>query len=802
MKKLFLSAAVMLSTFSMLIASPSGPAFKTRQFDPNLKTITSDAPEDVTVRKLAPGVTLSVVNGKKNLSILGENSYSTLDVPQAKVQAKASEPKGYVLYESFEGWNGNASWKPSGWSIESKGSAGKSEKWFIAEQGSLNPNSPDGNYFLSITEGYNQDEWYISPYVVPEEGMELTYWLYLDPLFLFVVDSKHVDFITKQWIGSPEIAATLQILAQVEGEEDWVLLRDYVDDYKGWTFQDLYNAHLKNSSSLSKNLIDISDYYGKKMRIAFRYVGSDGGELFIDAIGIGYPTLDNISYDVPACTQYWGFIRSPFAVAFDEPVAIYPAYVPVTWNNSNVEEGIDYTWSCYSEGSEDAITSDDSESFTITYKPEYNAEELPGYSFYSSPVLHADAGEKRIPADYQAPFSILQAGGKPMGMDFEDEEGIYPLDVIPFNAHHLDFDGIIINESNLFGNLGGGSIPVFGYDGANTDQYWLKYQLNGEEQKDGDYVHLIGIGNIVKPVAGAPMVLNGANLLGLGQMGGDVQLTVTVRSIINGKENNFDYTTMDVVASKTITGADVIRQDPSKSLLCIPFDFDEPVILKTSDKDGEIGAYFVSIEGFRSEDVYYFVPWQNKLPDPSGVCLGYTIKHIDLTSHTDGKPYYEIAPMKYMENGHRISLSGAFMIGLLAEYPWLATECETISLPADGSVVEVALDSYYAAAGLTVEAPAGVKTSITGQYDKCVLKASLDTKANAVTGNVVVKGLGVELSIPVSTGAAGINDIISDDAEIKTVYDLTGRRVEAADATPGVYVVKYDNGTTRKLVVK
>ncbi|MDE5594110.1 MAG: hypothetical protein K2I89_00855, partial [Muribaculaceae bacterium] len=136
------------------------------------------------------------------------------------------------------------------------------------------------------------------------------------------------------------------------------------------------------------------------------------------------------------------------------------------------------------------------------------------------------------------------------------------------------------------------------------------------------------------------------------------------------------------------------------------------------------------------------------------------------------------------------------------EYPWLATECETISLPADGSVVEVALDSYYAAADLTVEAPAGVKTSITGQYDKCVLKASLDTKANAVTGNVVVKGLGVELSIPVSTGAAGINDIISDDAEIKTVYDLTGRRVEAADATPGVYVVKYDNGTTRKLVVK
>lgn len=812
MKRLLLSAAVMVSAFSMVIAAPVGETFKAKKIEPKFKTITADAPENVSVRQLAPGVTITSINGRKTLNILGERQSNTLELKSRKIQAKATLPKGYVLYESFEDWNGKTtSWKPTGWSVESKGTASKDEKWTMAKAEFPNPDCPDGNYFLSITEGTNQDEWFISPFVVPTEGMELSYWVYLNPLFLFIVDKDHVDFSKNEWIGNPEVAATLQIWAQVEGEKDWVMLRDYAEEYKGWTYADLVNAR-KEITELSRNKIEINDYYGKKMRIAFRYVGTDGGEIFLDAIAIGYPTIDDVAYGVPESTLYWGFIGSPYPYGPAEAIAIYPAYTPITWKNKNVDADVNYTWTSYympaedTAQGEDVVTSDDPDEFTVIYKPQADSQ-IPGCSLYSSPQLHADGGQYYIPADYQASFSIIQAGGRPADLKAEDDV-IYPLDLLPFNAQQLDIDGVMINENKLFGNFGGAAIPVFGYDGAtsnlgnNTDQYWLKYQLNGEPQKEGDFVHLIGIGNLLMLQNDAPMVLHGANVYGFGQIWGDAQITMSVRAIVNGKADNFDYKTMAVIASKTITGGDILRQDSSKSALCLPFTFDEPVVLRTSDKDGEVGAYFITLEGFHTEQVSYFMPWQNELPMTDRLCLGYAIKHIDLTSHIGGEPYYEITPMDYMDNGRRISFDGAFAFGLIAEYPWLATDCEEINLPVDGSALEIALESYYDGSELTVEAPAGVKAAVSGQYDQCVLKVSLDSKANAVTGNIVVKGEGVELTIPVTSGAASIDDVITAGAEIKAVYDLTGRKVEPSEATPGVYVVKYADGATRKLVVK
>ena len=38
------------------------------------------------------------------------------------------------------------------------------------------------------------------------------------------------------------------------------------------------------------------------------------------------------------------------------------------------------------------------------------------------------------------------------------------------------------------------------------------------------------------------------------------------------------------------------------------------------------------------------------------------------------------------------------------------------------------------------------------------------------------------------TGATGISEMKGENAEVKVIYDLTGRRVEAI-TTPGIYIV-------------
>ncbi len=54
----------------------------------------------------------------------------------------------------------------------------------------------------------------------------------------------------------------------------------------------------------------MTQFAGKKTKFAFRYVGSDGNTMFIDAIGVGYPELEDISYTNPFETLYWGFDRT------------------------------------------------------------------------------------------------------------------------------------------------------------------------------------------------------------------------------------------------------------------------------------------------------------------------------------------------------------------------------------------------------------------------------------------------------------------------------------------------------------
>lgn len=794
MKGLLLSAGVLISGISMTVAAsvPQGESLQSA-YPVSISKVTNNPVAAKDLKRLAPGVTVTTAHGRKQLHMLDESLYgvNSLDL-RARVAAKAGEPDGYVLFESFEDWDGaDVNWTPDGWSVEMKGTVDKDESWNPSGAHDWDPNVPDGDTYFKIS--YNtsgtQDEWLVSPYVEVGDNMELSYWLYLEPIWLYVLDEDHVDWDTGTFIGDHEVAATLQIWAQAEGEE-WVMLRDYADEYDQYSYLEL--AYM-TPTGLEKNVVSLNEFYGKKTRVGFRYVGSDGNITYIDAVGIGYPTIDEVMYLNPSDMQYWGLTRSCDMIALQTPIAIYPANYPITWTNENMQPNIRYKWTYTDPDTGEAATSDDADELTVTYKPSYSTDLAVRDNFYQAPVLYAEA-DNCMPAQYQAPFTYLQAGGKPEMMSVAEEIGApsFTTTIMPFNLQELDLTITLIDDPQV----GDMALPVYGHN-VNVDRYWLNYSLNGEEYVEGDYSRLIGIANLIWPTNDAPLVVNGVNVYGYGKISPDAELSITIYAVNSSLSTELSDLTM--IATASIKGSEIICQDESgKSYMCLPFDFDEPAVMRATE---DYPAFFVMFNGFNSDQVEYFAPLQSKLPDTRYICKAYMLNHIDLSNHVERPAYYSLKTIRYIMDGEYISGTGAFAIGLDAEYPWLTTDCEGLILPNDGSAVEVPLDSYYDGSKLTVEAPAGINATVSGRYDKCVLTVSAGADSRDIVGDIVVKGPGVEVRIPVEL--SGINMVNADNqSAVIDVYDVSGRRIDAATAGAGVYVVKYADGTTGKLVIK
>lgn len=119
----------------------------------------------------------------------------------------------------------------------------------------------------------------------------------------------------------------------------------------------------------------------------------------------------------------------------------------------------------------------------------------------------------------------------------------------------------------------------------------------------------------------------------------------------------------------------------------------------------------------------------------------------------------------------------------------------------DGTPVDVPLGSYFDGAKLSVKAPAGVTATVAGRYDECVLTLAHDDTDVIAEGDVTVSGPGVEVTVPIKQ-QAGISDITAapEGSTVTGIYDLNGRRADGV--APGMYIVRYSDGTARKMAVK
>ena len=693
---------------------------------------------------------------------------------------ESPQKQGYVMYENFNGWDGESPrWLPEGWEVDHRGDCSLNYTWCPLEPSIYYPTLADGQYCLCVPYAEeNQDEWLITPEIMPADNMLLTYYMRMNPFYFY--DTHNLNYITKEYEGGKITVYTIQILIKEEGGE-WELLRDYAEEFMDYSYRDLREA--TNNSALVKQTVDLKEYGGKKVRIAFRYLGKDGDLMMLDAVGVGYRTLDDVWYMEPVHALYWGYSRNSDFSQTKTDISLYPANTPITWINMSGEDAA-YSWQ-YPDGPASVITEDPDE-LSLAYAPERPGQ-IP--VLFSSPELHASAPE-RVDRIYRSPVEYFQIGGSPT---YNADNRTLAHTLFQFPMNHLDVAFKDVRDNKL----GAYSVPVYGHNEF-TNDYWLNYSLNGEEPMEGNYSHLIGIGNVYFASSDAPLVVGGISVYGWGRVWDEAELTATIYAL--DEDMHTDYDTFTVVARATLQGKDIqaMFDRDSKDYLYLPFSFDEPAVIQASE---EHPAFLIMLEGFNSDKVDYFAPLHNYAVNETGYSAGYMLHEINLLGHIEEGAYRSLKTTRYMDNGTYVDHPLSFAIGLDAEYPWLTAEVDEIEIRPDEDSVSVNLNSYYDGSELNIDAPEGLTATLSGRYDECLLTVAKSDAEKSADGQIRITGPGVALAIAVKDLTPNAVSSVSASTDIVSVYDMSGREISSADAA-GVYIVKYADGKIRKVTIK
>ncbi|MDE6628324.1 MAG: hypothetical protein K2K36_03020 [Muribaculaceae bacterium] len=714
---------------------------------------------------------------KRIINLRHTNStINPLALPKRAIRQAERSADGVPLFESCEAYGGtDITWLPENWSRQSDSGVElqPSETWYVCAPHPLSGITVnDGKYYIGIDYSSKYlDESLVTPLFTLGENELLSFEAMYDPIYLFSLDN--IDWDKEEYIGDKTVSATLQVRLREEGGE-WITLWDAADQFADATYKEIMNASASRAGLLMPHQFSLADYAGKSVQLAFRYVGTDGNSIYLDAIRVGLGELAGVAYSNPFETLYFGISEDMQALGAD--FALYPVHSPITWSNNSSNWMADYEWT-YCATPDGATETSTGYDLTLTYFPDYTSEASARNNLYPAPSITGRL-EGFADATYTAPYRSLQAGGRP---DIQAQGGLaLELGVLPFMPNYHGKTMATVDYDNYRYPT-----PIFGYS-PTTEKYWTEITKNGAEEEDIT-TNVTAIYNFIYS-SPAPLVVRGARIFAFGHMDPSTVLTLDIVAL------NEDFSMSDeIIASATATGEDLNILDPDYHYYLIPtFKFDTPAVLDDSHP-----AYIVRLRGFNAETVDYFAPIQGMRPNEDYLCHGFVTKTIVWNGEARDTQY----PIAYETNEYG-DMYTAFAIVLDAEYPWLKSETDAVEL-VDGGV-SVKLDSFYDGSDLTVTAPAGAEATVTGRYGDCRLNLRHDDTAVIAQGKVTVSGPGVKVELDL-TQNAGIESVSTEElnATAAEVYTLTGARVSlSADLPAGLYVVKYSDGSIRKTAIK
>ncbi len=785
-----------------------------------------NATPTVAVKKLPGGLKLRVTRTASGAllkqlvkPVAGQSAVkaSKRHLAPAKAESEAS------LYESFEGWDGqNDDWVPSNWSRNATADTLKNFNgnctWHVSSAVAYGPQPADGNYqatcnaaiqyddnFNAIT--YPQDEWLISPEVTVKANEKLMFTAGYSPLFLFNTTTG-VDWSNMKF-SKREVSATIKVLVREAGGE-WKQLLDVYDLYKDMDFETLFDDY--SDVDNYSYILPLADYVGKKVQVAFRYVGTDGNVVGIDAVKIGVPQ-PQAAYLRPQGAFFFGF-SDDYKFLSDKDgngLMLTPAYTDITWQNNSNSESESFSWQ-YDTPDDKTGTSTD-ENLTVNYPANYKTE----YNWFNIPTLTASA-EGATDSKYKWSGLGFQAGGHAQFADSNNTTTQYGV-------------GNYDIKNTFYQIQADDNQPLYGYfDGI--DKVWT--------QIFGTQAHLYGIANYFEEPL-HPYSLSKVSVMGKGEFASDALLKLNVIEL--DEDGNLG----DTLATAECKGADVIQTTVNSvngtKYATIPFTLKEAISVDS--------PIFVVLEGFDNSKTKTFGAFQSGA-DPSGETNGYFL----LRTTSDGETTEALYPLSALSTSAGPCYS-SFLFNLNADYGWFELDDKNVTYDEEGTVIvnlpasnatatfdvlaSVAKDQWqyqfdtdngsapewltatladakaaddvidgrgkitFSAANL----PAGVDERATsvvigtpaGYKEFYIVQSNGSGIANVASQlGVKATSVGGDFAVSAPAGVSGVSVFTVAGQLVKTAAVSGNCVVPAQDLAHGIYLLRFTNGATVKVV--
>lgn len=408
-----------------------------------------------------------------------------------------------------EGWTEISKANPAHQSYPDLGEDPWDYTWVTVPSNAVSGPANSGNCHAYIRNviGYDpaeQDEWLITPSISVQNDDILFFYVAYCPWFTLRPDSQ-----THEPTGKYNY---LEVLISEDDGQTWSepMWNSY-DDAKSLSWDEIYNSSMSGEwlANYRGVFIDLDKYYGKDVKVAFRYRGRLGQSVSIDDVTVGVPT-PTAGYTLPE-GYLMPAVTSSFSVS-PSPLAFSAHGVADTWTNiSTVCKTYDWTYNDVTGAEQKAETRD-----LVT--PSY-----PEGAQVSFPVLDAMYGENHSGewslVNHKSSFAgqigltepKIQYGGTVAGTltDVDGTDGL-----IGVGNYDLYDEGLQAISHNAM-------IAISG----EAEQRWDAYFTNGSV-RDWDFLQAIG-SVYPKPTAPYGISYVYANVL-LENIGKESNLTATI----------------------------------------------------------------------------------------------------------------------------------------------------------------------------------------------------------------------------------------------------------------------------------
>lgn len=709
---------------------------------------------------------------------------SGASIDERKVNANYTR-EDTVYSEGWESWDGSFKWKPSAWSHQGIAECVQEENicptWAgFRGDGLYTPYATEGrSYMICDLSDKAQDEWLVSPTIGEiSESNYLFFDLGFAPLYTYKTELdideegniKSIDYDLTKQMYDVEVMVTTKTRSASFNEDDYTVIFKLSEVAN----KIILDTDLNNREELIRLLItnwhhvrvSLKDFAGQNIRVAFRYKGSNGTYVTLDAVRVS-DLLPSARFERPEGTFYmgWGF-KDNTPYNFLNKNVFMPAYTESVWPNISNADSESYRWT-FSVTEDDIITSDDYDFTQPALRP----------GQYYWPTLSAKGGSREDVFKGQADV--------PRANDVLHQD--FGLSFVGGNTHVKDNMGVevMMNVGNFdptkpYGAVTGPDTnPAFG---TPTSSFWAGYGFN----------QAVGIANVyekpLKPYVFSSVAMPMSDYLNWGNS----KLTCTVYKA-SETENGGIIVGDDVIAEIEHTDEMALGENGSKGYAII-FNFPEPMII-----DSPIA---IKISGFNDSGIMSLQPLTQLWNHDNDKGYAFVLLR---NQETGGIWWCEIAgAIASMNTAGNMAVSHC--IGMNAVFPFLkSVDGDEFHALESGEKRFFEMNTYWAPKknddkdllnGWEIECSDSWITAeiIISDTEN---RAGVEITANALpdgmegrVGTVKVKGVGCEETITVSQGnvSAIDNVVVSNNVIANRVYNIAGQTINSVNAKHGLFI--------------